>query len=374
MNDFIDNSDKNEYFFLNFEDENLNDKELKKGLDMPNIPDTHFDSEKTKETNNTKSKNDNHYNNNNKNLNQNNEITLLIPNKVYPCPEFTTKKREREDSPLTTKNLDKNKNDPKSKDDIIKKIENQITKEISVDYKIYNYNQSIKENTKNESQIKAVIESHGLLLEICSRFEIKNNPRTDNKYEENWMGFLGLIKNSLNDIIKEYNINQHKNIAFLNNTNFKKQFYEKKKEFINLTLYKFLTYNPPENQKYQTHYYNGSCNLKIIKEMKNITIGQTDQIKLFNAIIQLDLKTIHSIFMQEEKKVYINGTLFDLSSFKRFNDYKNELEEKLAEKNFVEEEINVFSHYFDKKFSNLIKKFEELKEKDEKKKNAKMRK
>ena len=126
-------------------------------------------------------------------------------------PRIYNKKRERECSHLTANNLEKNKNDSKSKDDIIKKVENQITKEINEDYKIYNYNQSIKENTKDEYLIKVVIESHEKLLEISSGFE-KKSPKIDNKYKENRKDFLGLNIISLDDIIKEYNINLHKHI------------------------------------------------------------------------------------------------------------------------------------------------------------------
>jgi len=207
---------------------------------------------------------------------------------------------------------------------------------------------------------------------ILTEIQTLTSQRTDNKYEENWRVFLELIINSLNDIIEELNETQHLNIHFLKNTNFQKKFHTEKKEFINISLYEFLTYDPPKDPEHKKNKEYGSFNNGIIEEMHRLTKYQTNQIKLFNELIHLDLKYIHQIFMQNLKLIKINGIKYDLSKFKKFNDYSDELKDILIkEKKHSEEEIEKYLSFFKNKIENLITKFEELKKNAEEKEQNK---
>ena len=252
----------------------------------------------------SRGKNVNLLNKDNINTNQDKIPEIITPDKVCPCREFLKKKRKSQ----KTNDLDKNKNETNSENNIMK-IKNKIMKEIN------NNN-----NKKNKFIILKKRENRGLT-------------RTDIKYEENWRYFLGLIKTSLNDIIKELNKTQNLNIDFLKNTNFQIQYREQKKNFINISLYEFLIYDPPKIPKYKKNRNNGSFNKNIIDAMNKTTIYETNQIKLFNELIKLDIKSIHKIFMEKENIIKINGAKNNLPKFKIFNDYSDELKEILVNEN-----------------------------------------
>ena len=357
---------------------------LKQGLEMPNIPDHFQPIKNNNESNDTDSKDKkvNLPNKENINSNQDKSPKYIIAKKVYSPGYFTEKKRKREDpetekSPKRSKNLcnlttndeDKNKNDPTSVKYIINQIKQQIKGEIALDKYPQLYNE------KNQNKF--------IVLKGIKKFP---NPRADDKYKKNWIGFLGLIRNSLNDIIKELNNSLHLNIDFLKNTNVEKlyqQCHKLKEDFINISFYEFLTYDPPKDPESIINRGYGSYNRDIIETMNRIKIDQieqidqTNQIKLFNTIVKLDINSIHKIFMGGKKLIEINGSIYDLSKFKIFNDYSKELNDILVEEKLSKEEIDTFLLYFNDKFSPLIKKFEELKIKAEIKelrKNGKMEK
>ena len=338
---------------------------------MPNIPDHFQPIKNNNKSNDTDSKDKkvnipNKDNIDNINSNQDKIPEYIIAKIVYSPRQYMKKKREREDpetekSPKRSKNLcnlttndeDKNKNDPTSVKYIVNEIKQQIKEEIASDKNIQFYNEKKQNKFIVLKGIKKLV-----------------NPRTDNKYIKNWIGFLGLIRNSLNDIIKELNNSLHLNIDFLKNTNVEKQYqkYSKlKKDFINISLYEFLTYDPPKDPESIINRGYGSYNRDIIETMNRIKIDQieqidqTNQIKLFNTIVKLDINSIHKIFMEGKKLIEINGSMYDLSEFKIFDDCSEELNDILVEEKLSKEEIDKFLLFFNDKFSPLIKKYEELK-------------
>ena len=341
---------------------------LKEGLEMPNIPDHFQPIKNNNESNDTDSKDKkvNLPNKENINSNQDKSPKYIIAKIVYSPRQYMKKKREREDpetekSPkrsknvcnLTTNDEDKNKNDPTSDKYIVNEIKQQIKGEIALDKYPQLYNE------KNQNKF--------IVLKGIKKFP---NPRADDKYKKNWIGFLGLIRNSLNDIIKELNNSLHLNIDFLKNTNVEKlyqQCHKLKEDFINISFYEFLTYDPPKDTESIINRGYGSYNRDIIETMNRIKIDQieqidqTNQIKLFNTIVKLDINSIHKIFMGGKKLIEINGSIYDLSKFKIFNDYSKELNDILVEEKLSKEEIDKFLLFFNGKFSPLIKKYEELK-------------
>jgi len=89
-----------------------------------------------------------------------------------------------------------------------------------------------------------------------------------------------------------------------------------------------LIYNPPPDNKYKKHRNFGSKNEIIIRQL---VTEKKDE--LFTALMKLDIESIHNIFMKKEKKINIKGKEYDLSNFKRLNDYIiekiNELKKKI---------------------------------------------
>lgn len=177
---------------------------------------------------------------------------------------------------------------------MVKKIFKDIRKEI--------YNKFIIEKEKKPGRIP----KNNLVKGKNKR------KRKDDENKKNWRNFFNLIINSLNDIINDCNSKEEKKIDFLKNTNFEFQFRPDDKKdysnFINKTLYEFLIYNPPPNPKNEDHRYIGSYNAKIIKEMKSI---KRTQAELFCQLLELEIKTIHSIFIQE-KKLFIKKNMIYL--------------------------------------------------------------
>ena len=308
-------------------------------------------------------KNVNNFNKGNMSPNQE-KPTFIKAKKVYQSPEYL-KKRKREKKKIKqsseknrrrsylirTTESDKSKNNPKSDNYIIKKISKQILKDLED-----KSNQSKINKTKNRFKLTKGAIKHGRKNKNSS--EKGNHSRfvADNIKDNNWIVFFDLIRNSLNDLIKQNN-SEGKNYDFLKKTNFKKQYYPDNKKdlnFMNKKLYDYLIYDPPADPKNIGHRNFGSFNKHIIEQIENLENVGKDQ--LFIALIKEDIKTIHDIFKGDEKNIYIKSEKkeYNLSDFKILKDYSNELSELLEKEKFNEKVIKEIISYFNNKFNDLI--------------------
>ena len=302
-------------------------------------------------------KNVNNLNKENMSPNKNKNTTFIRAKKVYQSPKYL-KKRKREKPKIKqsseknrrksylirTTESDKSKNNPDSDNYIIKIIKKQILKDLKD-----KSNQSKINKIKNIFELTKGAIKHGRKNKNSS--EKGNHSRfvTDNINDNNWIVFFDLIRNSLNDLIKQYNSNG-KNYDFLKNTNYKKQYYPDNKKdlnFMNKKLYDYLIYDPPADPQYTEHRNFGSFNKDIINQIENLENVGKDQ--LFIALIKEDIKTIKNIFKGDEKNIKYN-----LSNFKILKDYSNELRELLEKEKFNKEVINKIILYFNNKFNDLI--------------------
>ena len=320
---------------------------LMEGLTMLEIPEPNKTNSEDKKINN--------FNKDNMNSNQDSKIFQINPDKVYGIPELTKKKRKREGQEtknsseiknkksykLRTTSKDKNRNDPSSEEYIIEQIKKQIIgeeKDKNIIFIITKETNKKKLGRKNKNSL-----------------EKGNHTKddTDNINIKNWVMFFDLIRNSLIDIIKNYNNCQGLNIDFLKRTNVKKQLCPDNKknlsDFKKKKLYNFLIYDPQKDENLKGHYSYGGFNNDIIEEMKNATDN-----KLFSVLLEEDIESIHRIFMQEEKQINIKENKYDLFNFKILIDYKEELKKSLEkDEKYSGKEIKDFIKCFHDSFDNL---------------------
>ena len=301
-------------------------------------------------------KNVNNFNKGNMSPNQE-KPTFIKAKKVYQSPEYlkkrkrekkkikqSSKKNRRRSYLIRTTESDKSKNNPNSDNYIIKKIKKQILKDLED-----KSNQSKINKTKNRFELTKGAIKHGRKNKNSSEKGKHSRFVADNINDNNWIVFFDLIRNSLNDLIKQYNSNG-KNYDFLKNTNYKKQYYPDNKKdlnFMNKKLYDYLIYDPPADPKYKGHRNFGSFNKDIINQIENVGKDQ-----LFIALIKEDIRTIYNIFIGDEKNKN-KSEKYNLSNFKILKDYSNELRKLLENEKFNEEVIKEIILYFNNKFNDL---------------------
>ena len=157
----------------------------------------------------------------------------------------------------------------------------------------------------------------------------------DNLIDKCWRDFFKKFIDLCNYYSKPYGY-------ILKKTNFKNQFGSsiiQNKFFINIKMYKYLTYDPPIDPSLKFHREFGYHNLKVIKEMlkkKN---------KFFNALMKLNIETVYNKYIKNDKNFIINGIDYFLFEFQTIDDV---IKEKVKEKD--EEDINAYK----KRAINLI--------------------
>ena len=205
----------------------------------------------------------------------------------------------------------------------------------------------IKTNKKDNNKIIFITNSYKSIGRRSTNITYNEKAPHNSNSQDN------LMESCFRDFTKSFitTLNYYNNLE-IKKTNFKKQFGSsniKHQKFIKLKIYQFLTYNPPDNNKYQSHKNFGSYNKNLI--YRAIKENNKENISILKSTIE----EIYNIYISDNKnKVVING--IEYNYFKKLSDVINEKREEIKNLPFQsqQEKENDLKNY-ERQAKNLIK-------------------
>ena len=227
----------------------------------------------------------------------------------------------------------------------------------------FNFNNNNKQlNTPNNGAKKKKLFNINLTKSIGRRSTLytsvqkapHNKNSKDDLIDACWRGFFESLIDTLNHYTDEKTTFQK--------TNFKKQFSSnnlQNTEFLHLIFYKYLTFNPSDNEKYKKHKYFGSQNEIIIRKMIKNKNDKNDKIHKILILLSSTIEYLHEKYINQndDEKIEIRNTKFEY--FKTLSQSIKLKKEAISKnKELTEKQKNIEISYlkrYEEQSKNLIK-------------------